>query len=304
LVRPGLKRTEGSKQTIENVQMLMLGSKLHRLTSKQLNKTKRLYLEYQIFKIWRFIEKSGIINSTTNLVADGVTINCTSNQIVGPSYNMGVTIGALVEAAQVFAFERNSFITLAHKIAEATIKNMTQNGVLVEWCTPNCNDDAKVFKGIFIRNLRYLMDFTSTESTYKNQMELYKQFLQTNSQSVWMKDRCEPEVQSSNCTVVFKDGPSAHSNISGPVFSEDFRGPFNYSATMQQACVLDLFVSAIQVNTTCTGKYCNYDPPIPPPRHLTCKDNPCPPDQPCCQYYNDYYTCCESTQQCVNGECV
>ena len=61
------------------------------------------------------------------------------------------------------------------------------------------------------------MDFTSTASAYKNQMELYKQFLQTNSQSVWMKDRCEPEAQSSNCTVVFKDGPSAHSNISGPV---------------------------------------------------------------------------------------
>ena len=35
-------------------------------------------------------------------------------------------LGALVEAAQVFAFERNSFIALAHNIAEATIKNMTQ----------------------------------------------------------------------------------------------------------------------------------------------------------------------------------
>lgn len=92
-----------------------------------------------------------------------------------------------------------------------------RNGILVEWCTPECNDDAKVFKGIFLRNLRYLMDDSSTTVAYKNQIKAYKEFLQSNSDSVWAKDRCEPENSKSNCTVVFSDGPSAHSNISGPV---------------------------------------------------------------------------------------
>lgn len=104
----------------------------------------------------QFIKESGIINNTTYLVADGVaSSNCSSNRIYGPSYNMGVTIGkqfnnittqgnphkrkdvrylnkhtsfkgALVETSHVFHSERDKFISVAHKIAEATIKNMTK----------------------------------------------------------------------------------------------------------------------------------------------------------------------------------
>ena len=88
------------------------------------------------------------------------------------------------------------------------------------------------------------------------------------------------------------------------VFGVAYSGPYNYSAPMQQTAVLDLFVSGILPNTTCLGNSCNFDPPIPPPLPLTCQDNPCPSDQPCCEYQNEYYTCCESTQKCKNGECV
>ena len=73
---------------------------------------------------------------------------------------------------------------------------------------------------------------------------------------------------------------------------------------MQQTAVLDLFVAGIKAGTKCHGTSCSFDPPIPQPHPLTCQDNPCPVDQPCCEWQNEYYTCCESVQKCLNGECV
>ena len=88
------------------------------------------------------------------------------------------------------------------------------------------------------------------------------------------------------------------------LFSEDYRGPYNYSAPMQQTAALDAFVSAVGNATKCQGPHCGYDPAVPEPHQLTCEDKPCPSDQPCCAYNYGYYTCCESTQKCVYGECV
>ncbi|XP_076809360.1 uncharacterized protein LOC143452323 [Clavelina lepadiformis] len=289
-------QTQKSKQTVENAQMLQLGSKLYRLT-------KDASIVPRIEKTWKFLESNVIVSNETYLVADGLRNNCSSDQNFGPTYNMGLMIGGLVEAAPVLN-KTVQLIPLAHKIATATIHLATKNGVLVEYCAPNCDDDAKMFKGIFLRNLRYLIDYTKK---YKDpigldNLPLYQQFIQHNCDTAWEKNRCEPT--ESNCIVIYKDGKSLHNTTVGPVFGIHFAGPFNYSAPMQQTCALDLFVSAILENTKCVGSTCGFDPPIPQPSPLTCADNPCPVDQPCCEYQQEYYTCCESTQKCQSGECL
>ncbi|XP_078482521.1 uncharacterized protein LOC100180091 [Ciona intestinalis] len=289
-------QTQASKQNVENAQMLQLSSKLFRHT----NDTTLLD---KIKQIMKFIEVNGLINDTSYMVADGVTNNCTNNEVYGPTYNMGLMIGGLVEAAPILN-RTNELIPLAHKVAQATIAHSTKDGILVEYCFPNCDDDAKMFKGIFLRNLRYLIDYSRENDAeiWKENVAAYVKFIQLNSDTAWTYNRCEPIKD--NCTVLYKDGVSLHNTTSGPVFGIEYSGPFNFTAPIQQTAVLDLFVSGIGVDVKCTGEYCNFDPPVPGPNPLTCQDNPCPPDQPCCSYYNEYYTCCESVQKCVNGECV
>lgn len=81
-----------------------------------------------------------------------------------------------------------------------------------------------------------------------------------------------------------------------------FNGPFNIAAPMQQTATLDFYIAGIDPKTVCTGFGCTYDPTVPAPRTLTCRDNPCPIDQPCCGT-SVSYTCCNSNQQCVNDAC-
>jgi len=93
-----------------------------------------------------------------------------------------------------------------------------RNGILVEYCSPQCDDDAKMFKGIFMRNLRYLIDYTEESNAaeaYSDELVLYKKFLQHNSDMAWTKDRCQPEI--TDCSVIYKDGKSLHNITVGPV---------------------------------------------------------------------------------------
>ena len=50
----------------------------------------------------------------------------------------------------------------------------------------------------------------------------------------------------------------------------------------------------------------NVTPPLhcrsPPPRPLTCAEEPCPRDQQCCEY-GGQYTCCAPGQACSGGFC-
>nr|XP_039249574.1 uncharacterized protein LOC120327196 isoform X1 [Styela clava] len=289
-------QTLGSKQTVENAQMLFLAAKLHRITGND-------SFANQTETIWKFIDDNNIINNVTFLVADGINLTtCGSDEVYGPSYNMGLMISALVEAGPVLN-RTDEFLNIAHSIAFAAIKLLTKNGTLVEYCTPTCDDDAKLFKGIFLRNLRYLLDYMDQNPRKGDVFRKgeYISYLRNNSDTVWKSDRCEP--LNEKCDVMFTDGPSLNDVTVGPVFSKDFRGPYNISNPITQTAVLDLFVSSINSETKCAGKDCGFDPPQPTPKPLTCKNNPCPPNQPCCAY-SDYYTCCEPSQKCVAGYCV
>ncbi|KAI8521481.1 hypothetical protein Bbelb_012350 [Branchiostoma belcheri] len=196
------------------------------------------------------------------------TKNCTANKVFGPTYNSGVLIGGLVELYRIN--NQSSYLSLAHKLANATIANNTKGGIFREYCEDSggCDDDALMYKGIFVRNLRYLMEL-SDNSTRAH----YNVWIQNNVKAVLSRSRCEPLVE--KCNITYKDGPPVH-NVTGPLFGTTWAGPYNQSAPMQETCVLDLFTSSIPPGVRCVGQGCTYDPPNPPPIHLTCSSHPCP----------------------------
>ncbi|XP_045205151.2 uncharacterized protein LOC123557625 [Mercenaria mercenaria] len=274
-----------SKQTITNAQMLQLSGRLYRLTNdkKYLDKMNLLYM---------YIMNNSLISESTYLVADGAFSNCTPDAFYGRSYNSGVMTGALVE---MYRCTKNTLhLDLAFKVANALIENASDaDGILVEFCEPHCDDDALMFKGLFTRNVRFLID----ELKDNTRREYLQSWLNLQLESNLMNNICDMDPVT-KCNVSYKDGPPYY-NKSGPVFSPDWRGPFSYGAPMQQTSVLDLFVSAIKPGTVCSGKFCNYDPYYPPPQSLTCGSQPCPEGEDCCEYspYSSY-TCCETTQHC------
>lgn len=274
-----------SKQTITNAQMLQLSGRLYRLTK---NKD---YL-VKMNRIFMYIMNNSLINETTYLVTDGATYNCTASDQYGPTYNSGVLIGGLVE---MYKITQNSLhLDLAFKIANALMQHSSNaDGILVESCEPNCDEDALMFKGLFTRNVRYLMD----ELTDNPRRDYLQNWLNLQIEANLKNNICDLH-SLSKCNISFHDGPPYY-NKSGPLFSPDWRGPFSYGAPMQQTSVLDLFISAMKPGTLCTGHYCNYDPYYPPPQPLTCGSQPCPEGQDCCEYspYTSY-TCCETSQHC------
>lgn len=284
--------TMASKQTITNAQMVQLSGRMYRLTKdkKYLDKMNIIYM---------YIMNNSLINETTYLVTDGATDNCTAGDKYGPTYNSGVMAGALVE---MYKITKNTLhLDLAFKVVNAVIQHSTNaDGILVEYCEPNCDEDALMFKGIFTRNVRYLMD----ELTDIPRLQYLQDWLNLQIEANLKYNICDLD-PITKCNISYQDGPPYY-NKSGPVFSPDWRGPFSYGAPMQQTSVMDLFVSAMKPDTVCSGQYCNYDPYYPPPQPLTCGNEPCPEGQDCCEYspYTSY-TCCESVQHCnkTTGVC-
>lgn len=279
------------KVSITNLECIVVAGKLFRATKNV------KYLGH-MKKIWNWVIENGIIDNTTYLVHDGALNNCTGNNFFGPTYLGGTLIGGLVEFYKIY--KKESYLDLANKIAQAEIRNSTNifTGTLTEWCEPNCNDDEKMFKGIFVRNLRYLMDVIKDPK----QRQEYQEYLDLNIQANLLYNMCD-KVPIHECNITFKDGPPFY-NVSGPLFSPNWNGPFTVGAPMQQTAALDLFIAAIKPGTNCTGEYCNFSPNYPKPQPLTCKDYPCPKDQPCCQYTSTSYTCCTSDQKCLSGICT
>ena len=284
-------QNQAFKATITNVQMLQLGAKIYRLTG-----SKNSTLRDAVTDTWRFIQRTNIIDNATWLLADGINLtSCFRNDNFGPTYSSGVLAGGLVDLSVIQ--NNQSLMDLAHRVVNATMSLKSYKGILMEWCDFNrsCNDDAKMFKGIFVRNLRYLADASNNETSLR-----YRKWLIANAEAVVTSDICARHVN--QCHVIFKDG-LPYATPTTPVFDTIWRGPYTSSAPMQQTSALDLFVSAISPATKCSSPACRYDPPIPPPRPLTCKDSPCAPGQQCCEYGGGYRTCCTLDQRCVYGSC-
>ena len=71
----------------------------------------------------------------------------------------------------------------------------------------SCNLDASIFKGIFVRNLRYLLDVTEDRARVK----LYRRFLATNIASLRHNASCEPQPHRNHtCHIVYLDGAPSY----------------------------------------------------------------------------------------------
>ena len=117
-----------------------------------------------------------------------------------------------------------------------------------------------------------------------------------------------PYLKDEKCHIVYLDGPPFYDGT-GPVFGSAWNKPIKEARPMMQNSALDLLTAGIKHNVSCVGEGCNYDPPTPPPKALTCSDNPCPTGQDCCKFPGpcalcpSSYTCCATGQKCNNGVC-
>ena len=131
---------------------------------------------------WNWFTNSGLINSS-GLVNDGLTSGCANNGQTVWSYNQGLAIGAGVEIWR--ATGSASALSTARRLADAAVSSssLVTNGVLTESCdaaTADCDDNAKQFKGVF---MRYLQDLNSVTGN------AYASFAQTQATTVWNNDR-------------------------------------------------------------------------------------------------------------------
>lgn len=133
---------------------------------------------------WQWFRNSGMINDD-NLINDGLTSKCKNNGLQTWSYNQGVILGALVELS--LATDDTGYLSSATKIAKAAIKHLANDdGILVETddCElkdGHCGTDGQQFKGVFIRNLRYLNEVAPDDD--------FKTFILKNADSIWKNDR-------------------------------------------------------------------------------------------------------------------
>jgi len=129
--------------------------------------------------IWEWVLDSQLLDKNGN-IQDGLRSK-DGKKSISPNiwtYNQGAFLSGLVNLHKIT--KEASYLSYAHKIAQATLKQMTNdNGILVEKiCEPdNCNGDSKQFKGVFMRHL-------ATLNTYDSKNE-YEQFFLKSTSSIW-----------------------------------------------------------------------------------------------------------------------
>ncbi|SHM96000.1 glycoside hydrolase family 76 protein [Actinacidiphila paucisporea] len=131
---------------------------------------------------WTWFQHSGLINSA-GLVNDGLTASCANNGQTVWSYNQGLSIGGAVEIWR--ATGDAAALGTARRLADAALASpsLVSGGVLTESCdavSASCDDNAKQFKGVFMRYLDELDTATGGA---------YAAFARTQADSVWNADR-------------------------------------------------------------------------------------------------------------------
>lgn len=132
---------------------------------------------------WAWFQGSGMVNAD-GLVNDGQTNTCTNNGQNVWSYNQGLAIGGGLELWRATRDPR--ILADVRRLADAAIgpKGLVKNGVLSESCDASdqtCDDNAKQFKGIFMRYWTDLVDTTRDRR--------YATFLGQQADTLWKSDR-------------------------------------------------------------------------------------------------------------------
>ncbi|KAI1877208.1 uncharacterized protein JN550_001280 [Neoarthrinium moseri] len=165
------KVTKYTNAIANELYLSVAASLANRMTNKE------YYLDIAVNQ-WNWFKNSGMINSN-NLINDGLDDSCKNNGQNTWTYNQGVILGGLVELYK--ATNDAGLLLEAQTIATAAMNTLQRNGTLYEGCEPNCGADGAQFKGVFMRNLRYLQDVAP--------LPTFKAFLMHNADSIWANDR-------------------------------------------------------------------------------------------------------------------
>ncbi|KAI0065524.1 glycoside hydrolase family 76 protein [Artomyces pyxidatus] len=112
-------------------------------------------------KAWAWLSQSGLRNSN-GLWNDGLDFNtCQNNGETTWTYNQGVIASGL---GALYAINGDSSLLDAAEVTlDATIAQLTENGILKESCddtsTSTCDSDQKIFKGIWTKHVQYYLTY-------------------------------------------------------------------------------------------------------------------------------------------------
>lgn len=135
-------------------------------------------------KAWKWFKNSGMINNMS-LVNDGLDKDCSNNGRTTFTYNQGVLLGGL---SHLHALTGDvDLLNQASRVINAVLQHLTDgNGVLAE---VDCGDGG-LFKGIFVRYLRYFID--ANKATIQSaDLANWSQFLIANAESLWKSQDAE-----------------------------------------------------------------------------------------------------------------
>ncbi len=186
------------------------------LSNRAENATKsKPYLDWAR-REWKWFKNTGMIERD-HLISDGLDANCKDNHKTKWSYNQGVILGGLSELSRKNGDKK--LAKIAQRTADAAMKGLADpNGILHDPCEPKCGADGTQFKGIFMRNLSLLNEYSPQPQN--------AEFILKNAQSILAND------QSADHTfgVVWSGG------------SED-------ADPSTQSSALDALVAALKLNT-------------------------------------------------------
>ncbi len=163
---------------------------------------------------WAWFRGTGMI-TPSHLVVDGLAACRPILSSPAWTYNQGVLIGGLVVLAR-FTHDAVALRT-GRAIVAAVIASprLSPHGILRESCESagGCGTDARIFKGIFMRNLKSLYDVVPDPR--------YGAYLRANADAVWARDR------------------------RGSDFGLHWAGPFDRTDTAVQAAALDILTTQL-----------------------------------------------------------
>ena len=163
---------------------------------------------------WDWFRHSGMI-TPSHLVVDGLSACRPVLSSPTWTYNQGVLIGGLVALSR-FSHD-GTLVRTGREIAGAVIASprLSPRGILREPCESagGCGTDARIFKGIFMRNLKNLYDLVPDPR--------YQAYMRANADSVWAQDR------------------------HGSDFGLHWAGPFDRADTAVQAAALDILTTQV-----------------------------------------------------------
>ena len=142
------------KNAITNELAVATAAVLHKATGEQ------RYLE-QALAQWHWFENSGMLNHKTGAICDGLgidksTFKCSGSGKTSYTYNQGVILGGLAHLYDIT--KDQSLLDSAHVIANGTMSLYTTAGGILQEENMIHDRDAALFKGIFMRNLRLLIE--------------------------------------------------------------------------------------------------------------------------------------------------